>query len=83
MTVDHRRPVVKAKIQSVGSTRPPLELSNFECWPEKQESCDFAPKQKPSRIWGIQTWSRFRRREGWGATLFLDGNDFASRYHSI
>jgi len=30
MTVDHRRPAVKTKIQFVDSTRPPLEFNSFE-----------------------------------------------------
>jgi hypothetical protein len=30
MTVDHRRPAVKTKIQFVDSTRPPLEFNGFE-----------------------------------------------------
>src|SRR5262249_25378589 len=30
ITVDHRRPAVKTKIQFVDSTRPPLEFNGFE-----------------------------------------------------
>src|SRR5262245_62584248 len=30
MTIDHRRPTVKTKIQFVDSTRPPLEFNSFE-----------------------------------------------------